>query len=89
MPRRQPSSCTPTARRRRANPTPPLSPTPTPGVPSDWDEAWRDPLDLDGDADNGESTPYVKDLMAKMGSDLLGLGIRARTRLPVAHVSGT
>ena len=54
--------------------TPTSDPDPTPGVPSDWDEAWRDPLDLDGNADNGESTPYVKDLIAKMGSDLLGSG---------------
>ena len=44
------------------------------GVPNDWDEAWHDPRDLDGKDSNGESTPYVKDLIAKMGSDLLGSG---------------
>ncbi|MCB1884067.1 MAG: M23 family metallopeptidase [Geminicoccaceae bacterium] len=47
-----------------------------PGVPEDWDEAWHDPSDLDGKADNGESTPYVKDLIAKMGSDLVGSGFQ-------------
>ena len=51
---------------------PPVS-TPL-GVPKDWDEAWHDPFDLDGKDSNGESTPYVKDLIAKMGSDLLGSG---------------
>lgn len=41
-------------------------------VPSDWSLAYRDRMDNDNRASNGEAIPYAKDLIKELADDLYG-----------------
>ena len=47
------------------------------GAPSNWDNAYHGPNDIDGKSSNGESSTFVKSIISKMIGDVAGSGGRA------------